>query len=210
MDLRKFFGVLVDEIHSVVVATVSKDGLPTTRVIDLMLEDEYGLYFLTAKGKAFYQMLLDQKYVSLSGMVGSGGTLTKKAISVSGAVRSIGSSRLDEIFEKNPYMKTIYSSSESRKALEVFCIYKGQGEYFDLSSNPISRQSFTFGGTKQRLFGYRITDDCFACGDCTDRCPSSCISPGDPYVINQAHCLHCGNCFEVCAYDAVEKLDAVD
>ena len=44
---------LVENIHSTTIATIGADGHPQTRVIDMMLYDEQGVYFLTAKGKAW-------------------------------------------------------------------------------------------------------------------------------------------------------------
>lgn len=40
-------------------------------------------------------------------------------------------SLVDEIFEKNP-MQSIYPG-DTRSALEVFCLYEADGEYFDIS-----------------------------------------------------------------------------
>lgn len=89
------------------------------------------------------------------------------AISVRGAVRSIGKKRLAEIFEKNPYMAKIYLTEKSRDALEVFQIYKGEGEYFDLSQLPPYRQGFSFGGEIAHESGYRISADrCIGCHRC--------------------------------------------
>ena len=48
---------LEKEIHSVIMATVDDSGLPVTCAIDIMDSDENGLYFLTAKGKGFYDRL---------------------------------------------------------------------------------------------------------------------------------------------------------
>lgn len=48
-------------------------------MIDLMLADDDGLYFLTAKGKAFYRRLMAKPFVSISGMKG-GDTLSTTAI----------------------------------------------------------------------------------------------------------------------------------
>jgi len=50
MNTADYLKILVDEIHSTTVATLADDGYPVTRVIDMMLWDENGLYFLTAKG----------------------------------------------------------------------------------------------------------------------------------------------------------------
>jgi len=51
MDYLKF---LVEEIHSTTVATIGSGRHPQTRIIDMMYYDADGVYFLTAKGKAFY------------------------------------------------------------------------------------------------------------------------------------------------------------
>ncbi|WP_298364343.1 4Fe-4S binding protein [uncultured Lutibacter sp.] len=205
MDVKAFLDVLVEEIHSVVIATTDENGLPCTRVIDMMMHDDDAVYFLTAKGKAFYKQLMEKPYVSLSGLTTGNGTMDKKSISISGAIRNIGSEKLEEIFEKNPYMATIYPSDESRTALEVFCLYKGQGAYFDLSTKPITRGSFSLGGKTIQNYGYFITEDCTGCGLCVEKCPQNCISVGEPYKINQDNCLHCGNCFSVCPEKAVIK-----
>ncbi|MFR5971929.1 MAG: hypothetical protein ACLUGF_13140 [Clostridium sp.] len=44
---------MVNEFHSATMATIGADGHPVTRIIDLMLWDESGVYFLTAKGNPF-------------------------------------------------------------------------------------------------------------------------------------------------------------
>ena len=54
MESSRYLKQLVEDIHSTVIATIGSDGHPQTRVIDIMLWDEKGVYFLTAKGKAFY------------------------------------------------------------------------------------------------------------------------------------------------------------
>ena len=80
-------------IHSTVVATVDAEGHPVTRVIDMMLHDDNSLYFLTAKGKVFYEQLMEQKFIAISGMTGGEGSMSKKAVSVRGNVRNIDTSK---------------------------------------------------------------------------------------------------------------------
>lgn len=139
MQGMKYVKILVEEIHSTTAATIGEDGRPQTRAIDMMLYDENGVYFLTAKGKAFYQQLMEQQYLALSG------TKDKKAVSLRGKIKNIGSEKLDEIFEKNTDMQQIYPG-DTRDALEVFCLYEAQGEYFDISDpSHIVRETIIIG-----------------------------------------------------------------
>jgi uncharacterized pyridoxamine 5'-phosphate oxidase family protein/NAD-dependent dihydropyrimidine dehydrogenase PreA subunit len=212
----KYLSVLANDIHSVVCASVDEEGLPVTRVIDIMLADEDTLYFLTAKGKAFYQQLIRTGYIALTGMTGGEGldkahaTMHVKTISVRGSVECIGTDKLDEIFAANPYMAEIYPQEESRKALAVFRMVSGEGEFFDLSTRPITRESFAIGGSevsedyRKQKEPYFITDACIGCGTCLTVCPQDCIRhDAVPYLIDQKHCLHCGNCFTDCPTKAV-------
>lgn len=123
---------IVNEIHSTVFATVDKHGNPITCAIDIMDYDEKGLYFLTARGKSFYDRLKNHSLIAFTGMKGQD-TLSSIAVSVQGKVQEIGSDRLASLFEKNSYMSEIYPTVESRNALTVFQIYEGTGEWFDLS-----------------------------------------------------------------------------
>lgn len=132
MEVKEIFGILKNEIHSTVFATVDESGLPQTCVIDIMLCGDNSLYFITAKGKTFYDRLMLRKYVAVSGMKGRD-TLSTAAISVRGKIRNIGNALLPRVFAENPYMADIYKSEDSRTALEVFQLYEGEGEYFDLS-----------------------------------------------------------------------------
>ena len=137
--MQKYLKILVEDIHSTTVATIGADGHPQTRVIDMMLYDEKGVYFLTAKGKVFYEQLMDQQYIAISA------TKDKMAISLRGKIKNIGYEKLDAIFEKNTYMQKIYPD-DTRSALQVFCLYEAEGEYFDISDpSHIVRESIVIG-----------------------------------------------------------------
>ena len=205
MITRDYLEYIVREIHTTIVATVDDKGLPVTAAIDMMDCDENGLYFLTAKGKSFYDRLVKRGFLSLTAIKGED-TMSSVAVTVRGKVKELGYDRIPELFEKNPYMHEIYPTEESMHALTVFQIYEGSGEWFDLTKKPIERDSFTFGGAEQKPEGYFITDACIGCQSCVAVCPQQCINTDSvPLVINQAHCLHCGNCMTACPVGAVEK-----
>ena len=205
MTTKEIFKFLRDEIHTTVFATTDSDGLPVTCVIDIMLAKEERLYFITAKGKSFYDRLVNRGYVALSGLKGED-TMSSVSVSIKGHVRDIGDGLMDEVFEKNDYMNRIYPTVVSRKALTVFEVYKGSGEYFDLSKQAIERYSFVFGGEEQKLGQtYSINTNCTGCGACLNVCPTSCIDEGVPFSIQGEHCLHCGNCFDVCTFMAIDR-----
>lgn len=160
---------------------------------------------MTAKGKGFYDRLIKRQFMAFTAMKGED-TMSSVAVSVRGKVRELGYDKIPELFDKNPYMHEIYPTEEAMKALTVFQIYEGSGEWFDLSKKPIERDSFTFGGAEKMQEGYFITDACIGCGSCASVCPQNCIlTDGIPYVIEQEHCLHCGNCLTACPVSAVER-----
>lgn len=205
MGTKDYLEYIVKDIHTTVVATADDEGLPVTAAIDMMDADEANLYFLTAKGKGFYDRLIKRQFLALTAMKGAD-TMSSVAVSIRGKVRELGNEKIPELFEKNPYMEGIYPTKASRQALTVFQIYQGTGEWFDLSKKPIERAAFTFGGAEQKTEDYFISDVCIGCGSCTKVCPQNCIIPDRiPYVIEQEHCLHCGNCLTACPVSAVER-----
>ena len=205
MQITDFFRIIQEDIHSTVIATVDNNNLPVTCVIDIMDYDSDGLYFLTARGKNFYERLKRQGYLALTGMKGDD-TMHSISVSVRGSVHEIGTQRLGMLFQKNPYMNEIYPDEKSQSALTVFQIFKGTGELFDLSKKPIERQSFVFGGAIDEANGYYVTDKCTGCGKCLTVCPQKCIDITiQPVRINRTNCLHCGNCASICPFNAIEK-----
>ena len=205
METKDYLNYVVHEIHRTIVATVDDEGLPVTAAIDMMDCDDNSLYFLTAKGKGFYDRLVKRQFLAFTAMKGED-TMSTVAVSIRGKVRELGYERIPELHEKNPYMHQIYPTEESMKALTVFQIYEGGGEWFDLSRKPIERASFTFGGVEKKTEGYFITDSCIGCGSCVAVCPQGCIRQDSiPFQIEQEHCLHCGNCMTACPVGAVVR-----
>ena len=205
MQTRNYLKYIVEKIHSTVFATVDSEGRPVTCAIDIMDYDESGLYFLTAKGKNFYDRLKSNENIAFTAMKGED-TLSCVAVSVQGRAKEIGPDRLPDLFRKNLYMAKIYPDERSRSALTVFKIYEGTGEWFDLSKLPIERAGFSFGGAQEKETGYFVTDKCIGCKLCYSKCPQKCIDiTQKPVVIRQENCLHCGNCCEICPAGAIER-----
>ena len=63
METKDYLNYIVHEIHRTIVATVDDEGLPVTAAIDMMDCDDDSLYFLTAKGKGFYDRLTKRGFL---------------------------------------------------------------------------------------------------------------------------------------------------
>jgi uncharacterized pyridoxamine 5'-phosphate oxidase family protein/Pyruvate/2-oxoacid:ferredoxin oxidoreductase delta subunit len=190
---------LLREIKSVTCATLNNNE-PAARIADVMLFEEEGLYFVTAKGKPFYKQLKNHPRLALCG-------INKDYVSV----RLVGDIRfcndravVDRVFEFNPVLDLLYLG-EKRHILEAFHMFRGKGEMFDLSVGPPRRERFAFGGEKVNPSGYEITDKCTACGACAAACPVQVISDGEIHHIDRGGCLECGSCADVCPEDAIES-----
>lgn len=204
MKTHDILSLLQKDIHTTIMATLDENGCPVTCAIDMMLLEDEQLYFITARGKAFYQRLMHNPQIALTGLKGEE-TLSSIAISLQGKVKSMGQQKLDDIFEMNPYMKTIYPDQASRDVLEVFVIYECHGEFFDLSQQPIVRKSFSVNQMIEKK-GYIIKEGCIGCQYCYQICPQKCIDVTQiPAVIIQEHCLHCGKCVEICPKHVIER-----
>lgn len=205
MKAKDYLKFIAQEIHTTVAATTDMDHLPVTCAIDIMDFDDNSLYFLTAKGKGFYDRLKMRGYLSLTGMKGEN-TMSCVAVTLRGKVRELGIQKRTELFDKNPYMYEIYPDEDSQGAIRVFQMYEGTGEWFDLSKKPVERANFSFGGAVEAAEGYVVTDRCIGCKLCYSRCPQKCIEiRTNPVTIHQNNCLHCGNCFEICPVNAIVR-----
>ena len=83
METKDYLEYIVDKIHRTIIATTDDEGLPVTCAIDMMDFDEESLYFLTAKGKGFYDRLVKRGFLAFTAMKGED-TLSSVAVSVRG------------------------------------------------------------------------------------------------------------------------------
>lgn len=192
------------EVRDVAFATTDEAGLPAVRIIDVMMVEGGRLYFVAARGKAFYADVMRTRFVAIVGQ-----STDFRTCRLRGAVEHPDDEAeqhrlVDRIFELNPSMQELYPG-DSRYVLEAFYLQDAQGEYFDLSGTPIVRVPFALGSAREAVAGFVITDRCVGCGTCAEACPEQCIATGSPYEIAQVHCLRCGRCAEVCPHDAIER-----
>lgn len=194
---------LLREVKSVAFATVN-NGEPAVRIVDVMLVEEDGLYFCTARGKLFYRQLKGNQKLAICGM-----DKNYVSVRVVGDIRSCeGRDMLDKVFDQNPMMNDLYPG-EKREILQAFHLYRGKGEVFSLSAGLPVRERFAFGGESINPSGYSITEKCVACGICLDACTVGAISEGQLYSIDGNRCLECGHCAEVCPEDAIEPAQGI-
>ncbi|MGX7112513.1 pyridoxamine 5'-phosphate oxidase family protein [Gemella cuniculi] len=95
-----YLKILVEDIHSVVLGTLDRNDKVATRVIDLMYEDGKTVYFLTANTKLMYKQLLENPFVSVTGLTVGSDTMKRKSITLQGKVQCIGKTNLDILLKK--------------------------------------------------------------------------------------------------------------
>lgn len=184
-------------------ATVDSKGAPQIRNISAIHYELDKIYFFTARGKSFCKELLQDGRVQILGY-----TKYKEMLRLSGRAYAVPENEqekwINKIFEEQPYLANVYPK-DTRSIGIVFCIDKGQMEYFNLGVRPIFRDTYSLGNESIKKKGYYITDNCIGCGVCKLNCPQNCITEGSPYVISENNCLHCGRCFEDCPVRAVAR-----
>lgn len=133
MERNDYLKMLVEEMHSTTMATIGADGHPQTRVIDMMLWDKKGVYFLKAKGKAFYAQLMEQGYVAISA------TKDKKAVSLRGRIQNIHSESWMKFSEKIHICRKFIPAIHARHLRCSACTRPRE----NTSTSPASRPSST-------------------------------------------------------------------
>jgi len=197
--MEKAFQIL-REVKSVVISTV-KEGIPQSRIIDILHYDKGGIYFVTLKIKPFYRQLINDRKIAVTAM-----NKDYVQVRVVGDVQIMDENIIEKLFEKNPELVKLFPEKNGNDNFSVFYLSKGKGEIFDLSGrdNKMNRERFAFGGATVNESGCVITENCVQCGECLKACPFKAISEGSPYVINPKQCDECGICYALCPAEAIE------
>lgn len=189
---------ILRSVKAVTIST-SENNIPHSRIIDIMHYDETGVYFITSKTKPFYRQLINNPHVSFNTM-----NEDYVQVRIDGEVKVTDSLTIEEIFERNPSLSDLFP--DGADTYDIFKLYKGKGELFDLSgtNQKLYRERFSFGDEEVNEAGCIITDSCIECGICMSHCPFDAITSGTPYVIDPNKCDECGICFAACPVDAIE------
>ncbi len=200
MDVSNRAFQMLREIKSVVFSTV-KDGMPQSRIVDVMGADDQGIYFMTCTIKPFHRQLKTSGHVAVTGM-----TKDYVQVRINGKVRALDGEALDRIFRDNPALGELFPQGGIGESMAAYHVHEGVGEIFDLSGKVVKmkRERFAFGGSLVGPAGCTITPACVACGACQKVCPFEAIVEGNPYSIVAEKCDECGNCVFACPVDAIE------
>lgn len=126
-DYLKF---LQEEIGAVVLATAGKNGVVHSRMINVGVGNEQGIFFMTAPSTDLYQQLKENQHVAITGYVNNDQGF--RVVRVEGLVRPLGKEHLEEILQDNPYVSDVYPDEEERASVQAFQIYQGKGSFHHL------------------------------------------------------------------------------
>ncbi|MGN1182080.1 MAG: 4Fe-4S binding protein [Faecalibacillus sp.] len=202
MELKEILDVLVNQMHTVVLSSIDKNHNPISTVVDLIL-DNNTLYFMIARGNDIYSSLLKSEHMTLTGFIND--QTLYQTITLSGKIKNIKQNHLNIFFEKNKYLQYLYPDIKSRNIFDVFEIDQYEGEYLDLSHNPVLNHTFSYHKKSERKV-YVVGHKCIYCKACFRICPQKCIDiSSKPVKIINQNCLKCGKCMELCPRKAIEK-----
>ncbi len=198
---------LINKHPSLPTATVAH-GHPECRVISYYVLSDGNIYFMTSKGKPFYQQLCaNPELVANSSIDGH------YALKIHAFVKDVTTDKAiwDEFFSINPGTMKMY-----RKNPDIMVVYKlekGEGEMFHLyQEERIRRMRFAFGGMEKLPMTYKITDRCIGCGACMDSCVEKAIHKDEngKCYIRYMDCDDCGICYTKCPLAGTAMLSNIE
>lgn len=147
---QEFLEFIVNDVHNVVVSTITEDGLPSAQVVDLLLLQEGKIYLTTSRrNHPFFDDLKraqqNNKIVLVNGVKGSG-TMGSCGFSLRGTIKDLEHKYLEEIFAKNKYLNTIYEKNipKAKEILHVFELTPISAGYLDHRRVPAYHRYFDF------------------------------------------------------------------
>lgn len=146
---EEFLNFIVNEIHNAVVSTVD-DDLPSAQVVDLLLIKNGKIYITTStRNHPFFDALnkaeQNHKIVLINGYKGNG-TMGSCGFSLKANTKNLQHKYIEEIFDKNPYLNTIYEKNipKAKEILNVFELTPIRAGYLDHRVVPAYWREFLF------------------------------------------------------------------
>ena len=130
MEVKDVMQIL-EEMKVGIFATVDGEGKPHSRPIHITAATEDGIFFMTSSETHFYQQLMNDERVALTAM--SEEDYLIQVIRIEGQARPAGLELLEKVFADNPYVQHVYKDEESRKTMQIFQLYQGEGFYHSLT-----------------------------------------------------------------------------
>jgi uncharacterized pyridoxamine 5'-phosphate oxidase family protein/Pyruvate/2-oxoacid:ferredoxin oxidoreductase delta subunit len=221
MNLKEIYSAIA-KIGCLSITTLDGNTMHS-RIISICGGDDEGIYFLTMNVKPFYRQLKSNPQLSMCGIYPSGRKEGKNKdgqpywppgffLRITGEAREVPD---HEVKEKAAVDSEIHQyaleEAERYPAMKLFCLFKGKGEIFDYDfemenrDHKLLRKRFAFGGETVNEAGTRIDPDkCMACGECYEVCTFNAIVEGEPYKVIGERCDECGSCIGVCPAEAIE------
>lgn len=142
---QEFLDFIHNEIHNVVISTINNEGKPAAQVCDILLVKNMKLYITTSSNNPFFQDLIHEPNVVVSGYKGNG-TMDSCGFSLQGTIKNVDHQYLEEAFKENPYLNEIYKDNleEAKKELRILEITPQTAGYLDHRTSPIFSRHFNF------------------------------------------------------------------
>ena len=214
-------GSAIDKVGSLTITTLD-NGTMYSRIISICGCDMDGIYFLTMNVKPFYRQLKSNPHISMCGIFPSGRKEGKNKdgqpywppgffIRIAGETREISGVEVEEkAVAGSEIHQYAMEDIERYPAMKLFCLYRGKGELFDYDfekenrDHKLLRKRFAFGGAQVNDAGVLIDPDkCVSCGECYEVCTFNAIEQGDVHRVLGERCDECGSCMMVCPEEAI-------
>ncbi len=130
MKTKEIMGIL-EEMKLGIFVTVDEAGNPHARPIHITAANEDGIFFMTGSETHFYRQLMEDGRVALLAL--SEEEYLIQVIRIEGKARLVSQELLDKVFLDNDYIQQVYKDEESRKVVQIFQVYAGDGFYHSLT-----------------------------------------------------------------------------
>lgn len=130
MELKQIMEIL-EGMKVGIFATVDQTGAPHARPIHITAATEEGVFFMTGSETHFYHQLMGDERLAITALSEEGYLI--QVIRIEGKARPANQELLEKVFADNPYVQHVYKDEESRKTMQIFQLYEGQGFYHSLT-----------------------------------------------------------------------------